>query len=90
DSFMASINEETTSESSSIGASSYPPGFEPLTYETSDDTDATSTDQDTAESQQVVPKKLKTEWKRLGVTVVDISSPVTKRVVKTRGQFGSL
>ncbi|KAI3833167.1 hypothetical protein MKX03_023064, partial [Papaver bracteatum] len=83
-SFMVSLHDENSSDTSSVSSLLFPPGFEPLLNDTSDD--ASSGNQEATDSTQVVPKRLKSEWKRLGVTEIDISSPSSKRTAKTRGQ----
>ncbi|KAI3904858.1 hypothetical protein MKW92_037640, partial [Papaver armeniacum] len=70
-------------ESSSTSNLLFPPGFEPVLNDLSDE--ASSENLDTTDSIQVVPKKLKSELKRLGITATDINSPSSRRSVKTRG-----
>ncbi|RZC87705.1 hypothetical protein C5167_028157 [Papaver somniferum] len=84
-----SVDDENGLATSSCNTLSLPPGFE--THETSDETsdDASSRDQEVmiiSDSSQVVPKRLKSEWKRLGVTDLDSIYPSPKRAAKTRGQ----
>ncbi|KAI3847114.1 hypothetical protein MKX03_001230, partial [Papaver bracteatum] len=83
-SFMVTIDDY---EVSSTSTPLFPPGFETALTEISDD--ASSVNLESTDSLQVVPKKLKSELKRLGITTTDYNSPATRRLVKARGIHSS-
>ncbi|KAI3922274.1 hypothetical protein MKX01_005963, partial [Papaver californicum] len=87
DSFLVNIDEEGISCSSAFSTPTYPPGFEPIQEGMNDFSCSRYNIGD--ESQPIIPRKLKSEYKRLGIAIETVCTPTFKsrRSTKTSGPY---